>query len=158
MAATGTGPSSQDDVPSHEPCHVSKADKLLASPSIPSPFLELPTEIQSRIVDFLGLLDLTSFQATCRTLRALPTQHQRREALLAHDQTRKDFREIWKKRQYDKDWRNWLDSRTSSRRPSDPTPEMYLGDPEWNAELDKSEFPPCISSCTRKNLRPTIAI
>lgn len=59
---------------------------------MPSPFDKLPGEVQSRVVDFLDFQSITFLRATCRAYRALPTELQRRDALV---QFEKEMEEAW---------------------------------------------------------------
>lgn len=145
MATKGTGSSSQDDAErdsacagdgGHEPRDVSERAGLHPNAGNHFPFLSLSTVIQSRVVDFLGFIDLTSLRATCRTMRTLPTRGQRRRALLEYERDRKNFFDLWGHRDSDEKWRDWIESRTDSRQHSGPARETHEGAPEWIAELN----------------------
>ncbi|KIV85524.1 hypothetical protein, variant [Exophiala sideris] len=119
-------------------------DGSLAEDSNPFRFLDLPTEIQSHVVDFLGLVDLTRLRATCRTMRTLPTRSQRYEALLDYERDLQKFWSMWNERQPDrifqrdkfKDWRHWVYFQTSSPRLFGPAPEPDEDVARWIAEFD----------------------
>ncbi|KAK4945144.1 hypothetical protein LTR10_015570 [Elasticomyces elasticus] len=119
-------------------------DGPLADNSIPFRFLDLPTEIQSHVVDSLRLVDLTHLRATCRTMRTLPTRSQRYQALLDYERDLQKFWSMWNERQPDrtfrrdkfKDWRHWVYFQTSCPRLFGPAPEPDEDVARWIAEFD----------------------
>ncbi|KAI1617459.1 hypothetical protein EDD36DRAFT_479402 [Exophiala viscosa] len=144
------------------------SDGLFADDSTPFRLLDLPIEIQSRVVDFLEFRDLTYLRATCRTMRTLPTESQRRQALLEYERDSEKFWFLWRDRQSNRamrlhvdgneEWRHWAYFQTSFPRLFGPEPEPNQDVARWTAEFDQMglstfrtswEFPSSSSSSRR---------